>query len=316
MVPRKLPLQLLAQLGPTRARARGKSLDSPTSVESEQKAKLGVVPKVLSFVWKSPSTAVTGCCWGTARLGGTVGLLPILDEVDSVRAVVDGVLSTGLVEHLLVVDDGSSDGTLDELAICRQQWPQLDVAIRRNQRGLGSALLFGFEEVVRRYPFDRLVVLDGDLSHDPAKISALLAVPSDLVIGSRYMAGGRIENWDRARRVISFAANTLARRFLRLPARDTTSGFRVYGRGLVETVLANAACGGYEFQVEAIWLAASHQFSVAEVPIAFVERRTGNSKLATPEEALKFVRFVVSKAFSSRRRRIAKDVPVRARRSS
>jgi dolichol-phosphate mannosyltransferase len=237
--------------------------------------------------------------FGASALGGTVALLPVLNEAGTVGAVIEGVLSSGSIEHLLVVDDASSDGTQDELEKAKRRWPQMEVTIRRDQKGLGSALLFGFREVVQRYPFDRLLVLDGDLSHDPASIPHLLSVPADLVVGSRYTPGGRIENWNAIRRLISLSANSLARRLLALPVQDITSGFRVYSRSLVGMILSNAACGGYEFQVETIWLAAAHRYSIAEVPIAFIERKVGESKLATPEEALKFARFVVTKTFFS-----------------
>ena len=229
--------------------------------------------------------------------GRVVGLMPILNEAGTIRAVIEGISASNVVERLLVVDDGSTDGTLDELEAARSRWPNVDIEIRHDQRGLGSALLHGFKEAVRRYDFDRLVVLDGDLSHDPATIPDLLGTPCDLVIGSRYTDGGRIENWNAARRLISVTANSLARRMLRLPVRDITSGFRVYSRPLVELILTNAACGGYEFQVETIWLATQHRYSIGEVPISFVERTSGESKLATPEEAWKFTRFVVSKTF-------------------
>ena len=256
--------------------------------------------KGLSFVRESPTTAST---WlgGTFSVGDIVGLLPILNEAGTIRQVIDGIFSTGSIDRLLVVDDGSVDGTLDQLDYARRQYPQLDVEVRHDQRGLGSALLHGFREAVKRYAFDRLVVLDGDLSHDPATIPTLLAKPYDLVVGSRYTTGGRIENWGLPRRWISFAANLVARRLLRLKVQDITSGFRVYTKPLVETILANAACGGYEFQVETVWLASRQNYTIAEVPIAFVERRAGESKLATPEEAFKFARFVVTKAVYPRK---------------
>lgn len=249
-------------------------------------------------------------------MGEIVGLLPVLNEAGTIRTVIDGVFSSGSVERLLVVDDGSVDGTLDQLAAARVRWPQLDIEVRLTEKGLGSALLHGFREAVRRYSFDRLVVLDADLSHDPAAIPILLAVPCDLVVGSRYTVGGRIENWGAPRRWISFAANFLARRLLGLHVQDITSGFRVYTKPLVEMILANAACGGYEFQVETVWLAARQDYSIAEVPIAFVERRAGESKLATPEEAFKFARFVVSKTLFPGKRETNGPPSPRAGRSS
>ena len=249
-------------------------------------------------------------------MGETVGLLPILNEAGTVRRVIDGMLSMDAIDRLLVVDDGSDDGTLDELRRAQVRWPQLDLELRSDQKGLGSALLHGFREAVRRYRFDRLVVLDGDLSHDPAAIPALLNSPYDLVIGSRYVPGGRIENWNSSRRLISFIANSLARRMLRLPVQDVTSGFRVYSRSLVEMILEHAACGGYEFQVETIWLAAARRYSIVEVPIAFIERKVGESKLATPEEAWKFTRFVMSKTFLHIRSKATGVISARAGRSS
>src|SRR5206468_2727265 len=116
----------------------------------------------------------------------------------------------------LVVDDNSTDGTLPALRAAQREFPQLDVVVRTEERGLGTALLFGFEEALRRYPFERLVVLDADLSHDPAIIPRLLSARADLVIGSRYAPGGRIENWPASRRVISLLANSAARWLLSL----------------------------------------------------------------------------------------------------
>jgi dolichol-phosphate mannosyltransferase len=137
--------------------------------------------------------------------------------------------------------------------------------------------------------------MDGDLSHDPSEIPGMLDMSADLVLGSRYVGGGRIVNWPLPRRMISIVANGVARRFLGLPVRDVTTGFRVYSRRLVETLVREANCGGYELEVEAVWLAMQHDLTVRERPIRFVERRNGRSKLATGEEAAKFVQFVLRK---------------------
>ena len=161
---------------------------------------------------------------GLARQTRVVGLLPVLNEVATIRLVVRSILSSGLVERLLVVDDNSTDGTREELEEAKEEFPQLEVVVRTTERGLGTALLFGFEEAIRRYSFDRLVVMDADLSHDTAAIPQLLGIPADLVIGSRYYDGGHIRNWPTTRRVISFVANYSARHLLGLPVRDVTSG--------------------------------------------------------------------------------------------
>ncbi len=139
------------------------------------------------------------------------------------------------------------------------------------------------------------MTLDADLSHDPSRIPDVLSVDADLVLGSRYADGGSILDWPFGRRAISFSANTLARHLLGLPAKDVTTGFRAYRRDLVGQIVGEAACGGYEFQVETIWLARAHGYSVAERPICFTERRSGRSKLATLDESFRFARFVFQK---------------------
>ncbi len=225
-----------------------------------------------------------------------VGFIPVLNEVGTAAAVVESALLTGSLDHVLVVDDGSTDGTLETLERTRARFPQLDVAVRRGARGFGNALLFGFAEALRQYEFDRLVELDADLSHDPRRIPELLKVPADLVIGSRYVDGGRVVNWPLSRRIISLAANSCAQHLLGIRVKDVTSGFRVYTRNLLETIVREAACGGYELQVEAVWLALQRGFTVGEEPITFIERKQGRSKLATGEEAWRFARFVIQRS--------------------
>jgi dolichol-phosphate mannosyltransferase len=235
--------------------------------------------------------------WGVEiAVEKVVAVIPMLNEAENARCLVESVFATGRVQHILVVDDGSVDGTLETLEAVQQEYPGLDILVRRNERGFGTAVLLGFKECLRRYDFDRVIQMDGDLSHDPAAIPQMLDMPADLVLGSRYVGGGRVVNWPFPRRVISIIANGLARRFLGLPVMDVTTGFRVYSRRLAETIVHEANCGGYELEVEAVWLAMEHGLTVRETPIRFVERRNGRSKLATSEEAAKFVRFVIRKS--------------------
>lgn len=240
-----------------------------------------------------------------------LALVPVLNEAATIDALVRQVFATGAVDGMLVIDDGSTDGTRERLTALRAEFPSLDVVVR-NERGLGTALHTGFRVALERYDFERLVTLDADLSHDPATIPQLLGIPADLVLGSRYCRGAAIREWPLSRRLISFSANYLARHLVGLPSQDLTTGYRAYSRSLVDWIVREAACGGYEFQIEAIWLAQKHGHSVSEVPIEFVERRAGWSKLATVDEAGRFGRFVLEKSVARLVRRITRAPPVNA----
>lgn len=242
---------------------------------------------------------------GSTGMTHTLALVPVLNEAGTVEQVVRRTLATGAVDRMLVVDDGSHDGTQACLEALKAEFPQLDYVVR-SERGLGTALHDGFRLALERYGFERLVTLDADLSHDPDMIPELLAVDADLVLGSRYLDGGTIKEWPFARRAISFSANFVARHLVGLPAKDVTTGFRVYRRALVDRIVRDAACGGYEFQIEAIWLAKTHGFRVGERPIDFVERKTGKSKLATLDEAAKFGHFVLDKSVQRVWRRVTR----------
>ncbi len=237
------------------------------------------------------------------RTSRILALVPVLNEAGTIEAVIRESYATGVVDWLMVIDDGSWDGTADKLEALRSEYPSLDI-VRRSERGLGTALHTGFRLALERYPFDRVVTLDADLSHEPAKIPELLSRNADLVLGSRYSNGGTIQEWPFVRRAISFSANFAARHLVGLPEKDLTTGFRVYRRDLVERIVRDAACGGYEFQIETIWLAQTHGHSVSEVPIRFMERKSGRSKLATVDEGLRFARFVAVKAAHRLWRRI------------
>jgi dolichol-phosphate mannosyltransferase len=198
------------------------------------------------------------------------------------------VLTAGLMEQpnlrLLVVDDQSPDGTgrlADQLA--SEHSGRIRVLHRTGHRGLGRSYVDGLREALRE-PVDVICQMDADLSHDPAQLPALIAAAdeSDVVIGSRYVPGGRIVNWPLRRRLLSRFANAYVRAVTRLVVRDCTSGYRCWRRdALASLPLDRMTSDGYAFLVEMLYAAARRGCRVSEVPITFVERRLGESKLSS-----------------------------------
>ncbi len=205
-------------------------------------------------------------------------ILPTYDEAENLEAVVGGIRAALPAAHVLVVDDNSQDGTgeiADRIAD--------DVLHRPGKAGLGRAYTAGFARALASGA-DFVVEMDADLSHDPADLPRLLAPAlegADLVLGSRYVPGGGIENWGVERRVISFAGCEYARRVLGVGVRDLTGGFKCFRAGTLRAVEAQSAgAQGYAFQVELTWRALSLGLQVVEVPIRFRERRLGESKMS------------------------------------
>jgi dolichol-phosphate mannosyltransferase len=184
---------------------------------------------------------------------------------------------------VLVVDDDSPDGTgllADELAAAD---PQVHVLHRTGRRGLGSAYVAGFGWGLQR-GYDVLVEMDADGSHQPEDLHRLLAAVrdgADVALGSRWVSGGSVRNWPAGRQALSRGGNLYTRAVLGLPLHDATGGFRAYARRVLEAVpLSQVASQGYCFQVDLVWRAVQLGFDVVEVPITFVERELGRSKMS------------------------------------
>lgn len=186
--------------------------------------------------------------------------------------------------RVLIVDDASPDGTgqiADAYAAANRA--RVQVLHRTGKRGLGLSYIDGMY-VALRTDATHICQMDADLSHNPADVPRLLhaAEQADFVIGSRYVAGGRIENWPLHRRMLSTFANRYIRAITRLPIRDCTSGFRCWRREALERLpLASIRSDGYAFIVELAWEASRAGLRCTEVPITFVERREGASKLSS-----------------------------------
>jgi dolichol-phosphate mannosyltransferase len=183
---------------------------------------------------------------------------------------------------VLVIDDGSPDGTGELADRFAQEIPNVSVLHRARKEGLGPAYVAGFRKALADGA-ELVLEMDCDFSHDPADVPRLIAAAddADLVLGSRYVAGGGVENWSRVRRFISAGGSAYARILLGLHVRDLTGGFKCFRRTVLETIpLDRIDAKGYAFQIETTYRAVRSGFRVAEVPIVFVDRTEGQSKMS------------------------------------
>lgn len=214
----------------------------------------------------------------------TLVIIPTYNERENVRSIVDRVLSADSRIHVLVVDDNSPDGTgdmADEMAAADER---VSVLHRAGKLGLGTAYLEGFAIAAERgytYVFE----FDADGSHPPEKLTEMIdALDSGagLVIGTRWMPGGRTENWPLQRQILSRGASIYARVLLQSKIRDITAGHRGYRVELLQGFdLTRIKSAGYCFQIEMAWLFERSGIRVSEVPITFVERQEGASKMSS-----------------------------------
>jgi dolichol-phosphate mannosyltransferase len=209
-------------------------------------------------------------------------VIPTYNERDNLPLVVAALMGHPNV-RVLVVDDGSPDGTGDLADALAGRHPgRLDVLHRTGSRGLGRSYIDGIKLAIRE-PVDVICQMDADLSHDPDQLPRLVEATRrcDVVVGSRYVPGGEIVNWPLRRRLLSRFANAYVRTVTRLNARDCTSGYRCWRReALAALPLDRFISDGYSFLVEMLFAASRRGFRIGEVPITFVERRLGESKLS------------------------------------
>jgi dolichol-phosphate mannosyltransferase len=218
-------------------------------------------------------------------LAGAWLILPTYNEAENVEAVVraslDRLAETGLPRTVLIVDDNSPDGTgriADRLA---EELSEVRVLHRASKQGLGRAYLAGFATALENGA-DLVLEMDSDFSHDPADLPRLVAASraADLVLGSRYVPGGGVENWGLLRRALSWGGSAYARILLGVPVRDLTGGFKCFNARVLQGIdLSGVHASGYGFQIELTYRAIQAGFTVTEVPILFRERRIGQSKM-------------------------------------
>lgn len=183
--------------------------------------------------------------------------------------------------HILVVDDSSPDGTGQIVEAIAENRPNLHLHSRNEKGGLGSAYLLGFKYALER-DYDAVIQMDADMSHDPAAVPSLVEglEEADLVIGSRYISGVNVVNWPIRRLIISYGANLYSRIVTGLPVKDATGGFKCWRREVLEAInLDDVRSQGYSFQIEMTYRAWLKGFRITEIPIIFIDRTVGESKM-------------------------------------
>jgi len=215
-------------------------------------------------------------------LGKILVIIPTYNEIENIARITGRVRASVPEAHILVADDNSPDGTgqaADELAAGD---PNLQVLHRKGKEGLGAAYLAGFRWGIDN-GYDVLVEMDADGSHQPEQLPRLLTAlrEADLVLGSRWVTGGSVVNWPKSREFLSRGGSTYSRLMLRVPIRDVTGGYRAFRKQtLLGLGMSEVSSQGYCFQVDLAWRAVRAGFRVKEVPITFIEREFGASKMS------------------------------------
>ena len=206
--------------------------------------------------------------------------LPTYNERENLPALIEEILHTAPVD-ILVIDDNSPDGTGAVADGIAAREPRVSVLHRSGKLGLGTAYVAAFQHGLAK-GYRLLLEMDADFSHQPRYLPELLraADAADVVLGSRYIAGGGTENWGLTRQAISRGGSWYARTLLGLPVRDVTGGFKCFRREVLEAIdLTKVKTTGYAFQIELTYRAHKQGFRVLEVPIVFCERQAGRSKM-------------------------------------
>ncbi|WP_433157264.1 polyprenol monophosphomannose synthase [Kribbella sp. CA-247076] len=217
-----------------------------------------------------------------ADLGRILVIVPTYNEAENVEPIVSRLRDAVPEADVLVADDNSPDGTGDLADKLAANDDHVHVLHRQGKEGLGAAYIAGFRWGLER-GYGVLVEHDADGSHQPEQLPRLLTAlrDADLVLGSRYVPGGEVRNWPKSREILSRGGNIYTRLALGVPLKDATGGYRAFRRATLEGIgLDEVASAGYCFQVDLAWRAVKAGFRVVEVPITFVERERGQSKMS------------------------------------
>ena len=211
----------------------------------------------------------------------TLIVTPTYNERKNIHELISTLFELNPDFHILVVDDSSPDGTAEIVEELQADCANLHLLSRNEKTGLGSAYIAGFNYALER-DYEAVVQMDADMSHDPKDVPLLIEAieNADLAIGSRYISGINVVNWPLQRLIISYGANIYTRLVTRLPVRDATGGFKCWRREALEAInLDGVRSQGYSFQIEMTYRAWLKGFRITEIPIIFVDRTVGESKM-------------------------------------
>ncbi len=212
-------------------------------------------------------------------------IIPTYNEIENVEKMIRKVFSLPNIFHVLIVDDGSPDGTAKKVNELQLQFTdKLFIEERKGKLGLGTAYIHGFKWALFK-DYEYIFEMDCDFSHNPDDLIRLQNAcenGADVAVGSRYVKGGNVSNWDNKRIFLSYCASIYVRLVLWFNVKDTTAGFKCYKRKVLETIDLNAIkFMGYAFQIEMKYRAYKKGFKIVEVPITFIDRVEGVSKMST-----------------------------------
>jgi len=234
---------------------------------------------------------------GNLNINSEIGLiLPTYCEGANIGKLIHEIDNLNLSISVLVIDDSSPDGTADTVRDLQKKYSNVLLFVRPKKLGLGTAITDGFKIFLSlKNPPMYIVTMDADYSHNPKDVLRVISAAKEekgLAIGSRYCKGGKIINWSLFRLVTSRVANLIAYILVRARIHDYTSGLRCYSTSLVKAMVADLHSQTYEIQIETIRQACRRRFDVREVPMTFVNRKRGKSKL-TPNEIKEFVSYII-----------------------
>lgn len=218
-------------------------------------------------------------------LSDSIVIIPTFNEKENIENIIRKVFSLPDVFHILVVDDGSPDGTANIVKSLQNEYEgMLHIEERKGKLGLGTAYIHGFKWALERH-YEFIFEMDADFSHNPDDLIRLKTAcieGADLAIGSRYIRGVNVVNWPMSRVLMSYFASVYVRLITRINIQDATAGFKCYRRIVLETIpLDKIRFIGYAFQIEMKFTAIKYGFNVVEVPIIFTDRTEGTSKMST-----------------------------------